>query len=106
MDVDIVAGRVFHPCPQPPSVRPSRCTLPVLACIVGGAALWQELWQRAFASMMGHKGAMGIGQQIDTTDFHVETIDLLSNHVPCAAEVTRVIAIYSALKKHSVLPGW
>jgi ATP-dependent Lon protease len=48
---------------------------------------------------------MGIGQQIDTTDFHVEAIDLLSNHVPCEAGVALVIAIYSALKKHSVLPG-
>jgi ATP-dependent Lon protease len=32
-------------------------------------------------------------------------IDLLSNHVPCEAGVALVIAIYSALKKHSVLPG-
>jgi ATP-dependent Lon protease len=48
---------------------------------------------------------MGIGQQIDMTDFHVEAIDLLSNHVPCEAGVALVIAIYSALKKHSVLPG-
>jgi ATP-dependent Lon protease len=48
---------------------------------------------------------MGIRQQVDTTDFHVEAIDLLSNHVPCEAGVALVIAIYSALKKHSVLPG-
>jgi ATP-dependent Lon protease len=54
---------------------------------------------------MGHKVTMGIGQQIDTTDFHVEAIDLLSNHVSCEAGVALVIAIYSALKKHSVLPG-
>jgi ATP-dependent Lon protease len=37
--------------------------------------------------------------------FHVEAIDLLSNHVPCEAGVAFIIAIYSALKKHSVLPG-
>jgi ATP-dependent Lon protease len=65
----------------------------------------KESLQRAFAYMMGHKVAMGIGQQLDTTDFHVEAIDLLSNHVPCEAGVALVIAIYSALKKHSVLPG-
>jgi ATP-dependent Lon protease len=65
----------------------------------------KESLQRAFAYMMGHKVAMGLGQQIDTTDFHVEAIDLLSNHVPCEAGVALVIAIYSALKKHSVLPG-
>ena len=65
----------------------------------------KESLQRAFAYMMGHKVAMGIGQQLDTTDFHVEAIDLLNNHVPCEAGVALVIAIYSALKKHSVLPG-
>ena len=48
---------------------------------------------------------MGIAQQVDTTDFHVEAIDLLSNHVPCEAGIALVVAIYSALKKHSVLPG-
>jgi ATP-dependent Lon protease len=48
---------------------------------------------------------MGIGQQVDTTDFHVEAIDLLSNHVPCEAGIALVAAIYSAIKKHSVVAG-
>jgi ATP-dependent Lon protease len=48
---------------------------------------------------------MDIGQQIDTTDFHVEAIDLLSNRVPCEAGIALVIAIYSVLKKHSILPA-
>jgi ATP-dependent Lon protease len=65
----------------------------------------EESLQRAFAYMMGHKVPMGIGQQLDTTDFHVEAIDLLSNRVPCEAGVALVIAIYSALKKHPALPG-
>jgi ATP-dependent Lon protease len=74
--------------------------------IAGGVdGAMKESLQRAFAYMMGHKVAMGIGQQLDTTDFHVEAIDLLSNHVPCEAGVALVIAIYSALKKYSVLPG-
>jgi hypothetical protein len=47
--------------------------------------------------MMGHKVAMGIGQQSDTTDFYVEAIDLLSNHAPYEVGVALVIAIYSAL---------
>ncbi len=55
--------------------------------------------------MMSHKVEMGIGQTIDTTDFHVEAIDLLSNHVPCEAGIALVIAIYSAIKKHSVQPA-
>lgn len=65
----------------------------------------KESIQRAFAYMMSHKVEMGIGQTIDTTDFHVEAIDLLSNHVPCEAGIALVIAVYSAIKKHSVLPA-
>lgn len=65
----------------------------------------KESIQRAFAYMLGQKVKMGIGQQIDTTDFHVEAIDLLSNRVPCEAGIALVVAIYSAVKKHSVQPG-
>jgi ATP-dependent Lon protease len=35
----------------------------------------------------------------------VEAIDLLSNHVPCEAGIALTVAVYSAIKKHSVLPG-
>lgn len=74
--------------------------------IAGGVGRpMKESIQRAFAYLMGHKVAMGIGQQIDTTDFHVEAVDLLSNRVPCEAGVALVIAVYSAIKKHSVLPA-
>jgi len=48
---------------------------------------------------------MGIGQPLDTTDFHVEAIDLLNNRVPCEAGIALVVAVYSAIKKHSVQPG-
>jgi ATP-dependent Lon protease len=65
----------------------------------------KESIQRAFAYLMGQKVRMGIGQQIDTTDFHVEAIDLLNNRVPCDAGIALVVAVYSAVKKHSVLPG-
>ncbi len=65
----------------------------------------KESIQRAFAYLMGHKVPMGIGQQVDTTDFHVEAIDLLSNRVPCEAGMALVVAVYSAIKTHSVLPG-
>ena len=65
----------------------------------------KESIQRAFAYLQGQKVKMGVGQQIDTTDFHVEAIDLLSNHVPCEAGIALVVAVYSAVKKHSVLPG-
>jgi ATP-dependent Lon protease len=59
--------------------------------------------QRAFAYIQGHKVAMGIGQAVDTTDFHVESIDLLSNRVSCEPGIALLVAVYSVLKKHSVL---
>lgn len=60
---------------------------------------------RAFAYLQGQKVKMGIAQPLDTTDFHVEAIDLLSNHVPCEAGIALVVAVYSAIKKHSVVAG-
>lgn len=65
----------------------------------------KESIQRAYAYLMGQKGRMGVAQSVDTTDFHVEAIDLLSNRVPCDAGMALLVAVYSALKKHSVLPG-
>jgi ATP-dependent Lon protease len=65
----------------------------------------KESIQRAFAYIHGHKANMGIAQMIDTTDFHVEAIDLLANHIPCVAGIGLVVAIYSAIKKHAALPA-
>jgi ATP-dependent Lon protease len=65
----------------------------------------KESLQRAFAYIQGHKVEMGVGQAVDTTDFHVEAIDLLSNRIPCEAGVAFIIAIYSVIKKQPVAPG-
>jgi ATP-dependent Lon protease len=65
----------------------------------------QESIKRAFAYLDGHKVEMGIAQAFATTDFHVEAVDLLANRVSCDGGVALVVSIYSALKKHSVLPG-
>jgi ATP-dependent Lon protease len=65
----------------------------------------KESIQRAFAYIQGHKVNMGFGQAADTTDFHVEAIDLLGNRVSCDAGMALVVAIYSALKKHPGLPA-
>src|SRR5580700_1273529 len=74
--------------------------------IAGGVeGLMRESINRAFAYLMGQKVKLGVGQQVDTTDFHVEAIDLLSNHVPCEAGVALVVAIYSALKRLPVPAG-
>lgn len=74
--------------------------------IAGGIdGIMKESIQRAFAYLSAQKVRMGISQQIDTTDFHVEAIDLLSNHVPCEAGVAFIVAVYSAIKKQSVPAG-
>ncbi|NCC33661.1 MAG: protease Lon-related BREX system protein BrxL, partial [Chloroflexia bacterium] len=65
----------------------------------------KESIQRAFAYLQGHKVEMGIAQALDTTDFHVEAIDLLVNRIECDAGMALIIAIYSALKKQPVLPA-
>ncbi len=65
----------------------------------------KESIQRAFAYINGHKVSMGIAQAFETTDFHVEGIDLLNNHVSCDAGVGLVVAIYSSLLKQPVIPG-
>ena len=74
--------------------------------LAGGVdAAMRECIQRAFAYLQSHKSRWGIGQVFDTTDFHVESIDLLANRVGCDAGVSLVVAIYSALKKQAVLPA-
>jgi len=65
----------------------------------------KESIQRAFAYMQGHRVDMGLAQNFDSTDFHVEAIDLLTNRVPCDTGMGLVVAIYSALKKHSAQPA-
>ncbi|NIM12895.1 MAG: protease Lon-related BREX system protein BrxL [Candidatus Aminicenantes bacterium] len=74
--------------------------------VTGGLDMaMKESIQRAFAYIQGHKVEMGIAQNIVSTDFHVEAIDLLSNRISCSAGVSLLVAIYSAIKKQSVLPG-
>lgn len=74
--------------------------------IAGGIdGAMRESIQRAFAYLAAQKIKIGISKQIGTTDFHVEGIDLLSNHVPCEAGIALIIAVYSAIKKQSVLAG-
>lgn len=61
--------------------------------------------QRAFGYLQSHKARFGIGQDFNTTDFHVEAIDLLQNRVACECGVALVVAILSALKHLPVQPA-
>lgn len=65
----------------------------------------KESFQRAFAYLQSQKIKMSIGQQMDTTDFHVEAINLLTNHVSCEAGIAVVVAVFSAIKNQSLLAG-
>ena len=74
--------------------------------VTGGIdSTMKESIQRAFAYIQGHNVDMGIAQSFVTSDFHIEAIDLLSNRISCQPGIALVVAIYSAIKKHSVQPG-
>jgi ATP-dependent Lon protease len=65
----------------------------------------KESIQRAFSYLQSHKRDMGIAHVFENIDFHVEAIDLLSNHRQCEPGIAFIIAVYSCIKKHQVLPG-
>ena len=72
----------------------------------GGAnTSMKESITRAFGFLQGSKVALGIASAFDTTDFHVEAIDLMSNRINCDAGMAVLVAIISALKKTPVQPG-
>ncbi len=74
--------------------------------IAGGLdSVMKESIQRAYAYVQGHKVNMGIAHAIDTMDFHVEAIDLLTNRVSAEAGVAFVVSLFSAIKKQPVVPG-
>lgn len=87
------------------TLNAQRCGTGKLKIAGGVEVSMRESIIRAFAYLMGQKVKMGIGQQVDSTDFHVEAIDLLSNRVPCDAGIALVVAVYSAIKRQSVLAG-
>jgi ATP-dependent Lon protease len=66
----------------------------------GVTGLLKESVQRAFAYMQTHKGELGVGRDLDTSDFHVEVIDLLANRVETEVGVGFFAAAMSALRKH------
>lgn len=65
----------------------------------------KESIHRAFSYLQSHKVEMGIASIFDTSDIHVEAIDLLSNRIPADVGIAFIIAVYSAIKKHQALPG-
>jgi ATP-dependent Lon protease len=71
----------------------------------GVAGAMKESVQRAFSYMLSKKSELGIAREVDTSDFHVEVMDLLNNRVEAEVGVAFFIACYSALRKAPVSPG-
>jgi ATP-dependent Lon protease len=71
----------------------------------GMDASMRECLQRAFAFIQGRKVEFGAGADLDTTDFHVQGIDLLGTRLTCDAGVAFFVALYSALKKVATQPA-
>ncbi|MCX6602111.1 MAG: protease Lon-related BREX system protein BrxL, partial [Acidobacteria bacterium] len=68
--------------------------------LAGGVdGVMKDSMQRAFGFLQANKVRLGIAHEFDTTDFHVEAIDLLQNRVSCACGIALVVAILSAVKK-------
>lgn len=63
----------------------------------------KESVNRAFAYLTGHKKELGVAQLIDTSDFHVEAVDLMGGRTASDAGVALFVAIYSALQKRPTL---
>ena len=58
--------------------------------------------KRAFDYFNAHKVEYGVGREFDTSDFHVEGVDLLHTNIDCEIGAAFFVALYSALKKRQV----
>jgi len=71
----------------------------------GVHGLLKESIQRSFAYMQTHKGELGIGREIDTSDLHVEVIDLLANRVEAEIGIGFFAAAMSAFRSSPLSPA-
>lgn len=71
----------------------------------GVSGAMKESVQRAFSYLQAKKTDLGIGREIDTSDMHVEVIDLLANRVEAEIGVAFFVACYSAIRKAPVQPA-
>ena len=65
----------------------------------------RECLSRAFGFLQGHKAQLGLGSVFDSTDLHVEVIDMLGTRISCESGLAILVALVSALRKTPVLPG-
>ncbi len=65
----------------------------------------RESLQRAFAFLQARKVDLGLAGELETSDLHVEAVDLLSNRVVSEIGVAFFLAMCSALKRRPLLPA-
>jgi ATP-dependent Lon protease len=70
----------------------------------GISGAMKESVQRAFSYVQAKKTELGVARDLDTSDLHVEAIDLLGNRVEAEVGVAFFVAAYSALRKAPVSP--
>ena len=71
----------------------------------GISGAMKESVQRAFSYVLAKRAELGIGRDLETSDLHVEVIDLLGNRVEAEVGVALFVASYSALRKAPVSPA-
>ena len=71
----------------------------------GVTGVMKEAVQRAFSYLQTHKTEFGIARDFDTSDVHVEVIDLLNNRVAAELGVAFFVAAYSALRRAPIAPA-
>jgi ATP-dependent Lon protease len=60
---------------------------------------------RVFSYLLANKHPFGVGAEVDSSDFHVQAIDLLGNRVEAEVGVAFFVAAYSILRKAAPLPA-
>lgn len=65
----------------------------------GISGVTKESINRAFSYMLTRKAELTIGRELDSSDLHVEVIDLLNNRVEGEIGLAFFVAAFSALKK-------
>ncbi len=71
----------------------------------GIAGAMKESIARAFSHLLANKTAFGVEREVDTSDFHVEAIDLLGNRVGAELGVAFFVAAYSVLRRAQAQPA-
>jgi len=71
----------------------------------GVSGTMKESINRAFSYLSANKTPFGVPRELDTSDLHVEVIDLLGNKVEAEIGVAFFVAAYSALRKAPPQPA-